>query len=235
MLRNRQNTKLSDFLKYLADYQDAQASLPALNTLSRELGVGVATLREQLEVARTLGLVEVKPRTGMRRKPYTFTPAVQQSLDYAISLNKDHFIAFADLRAHIETAYWHEAVRALTSEDHRYLRELVDRAWSKLRGSPVEVPHPEHRELHLAIYHHLDNPFVSGILQAYWDGYESIGLNFFTDYKYLTDVWQYHRVMVDSICSGDIEAGYKALREHSDLIHLLFSSSQQPKERKRSR
>ena len=61
-----------------------------------ELGIGVAALREQLEVARSLGLVEVKPRTGMRRKPYSFAPAVMQSLDYAIALNKDHFLAFAD-------------------------------------------------------------------------------------------------------------------------------------------
>lgn len=225
MLRAHQNSKLSEFLRYLAEHQNVEAGLPTLSTLSRELGIGIAALREQLEVARTLGLVEVKPRTGIRRKPYTFTPAVLKSLDYAITLNKDYFIAFADLRRHIETAYWHEAVRMLTVEDHAYLRDLVERAWGKLRGSPVEVPHPEHRELHLSIYRRLENPFVSGILQAYWDGYESVGLNFFTDYKYLTEVWQYHQSMVDSICSNDVEAGYKALREHTDLIHLLFTSS----------
>src|SRR5690606_33602778 len=111
---------------------------------SRELGVGVAALREQLEVARALGLVEVKPRTGMRRKPYSFAPAVQQSLDYAIAMNKDHFLKFADLRQHIEIAYWREAVRSLTPEDHDALQNLVARAWEKLRGNPVEIPHPEH-------------------------------------------------------------------------------------------
>jgi hypothetical protein len=32
--------------------------------------------------------------------------------------------------------------------------------------------------------------------------------------------------MVDSICNDDTEAGYKALTEHTDLIHQLISSSQ---------
>jgi DNA-binding FadR family transcriptional regulator len=226
MIQERISSKISEFLRYLAAHEEAESGLPSLTELSRELGIGVATLREQLEVARALGLVEVKPRTGMRRKPYTFVPAVLKSLDYAIALNKDHFIAFADLRQHIETAYWHEAVKLLTPEDHALLRDLVARAWEKLRGSPIQIPHPEHRELHLTIYRRMNNPFVTGLLYAYWEAYEAVGLNFFTDYNYLTEVWQYHQKMVDSVCANDIEAGYQALSEHSDLIHQLISSSQ---------
>ncbi|MDP1780044.1 MAG: FCD domain-containing protein [Anaerolineales bacterium] len=225
MLRERVSPNISEFLRYLAAHPEAENSLPPLTELSRELSVGVAALREQLEVARSLGLVEVKPRTGMRRKTYTFAPAVLKSLDYAIALNKDHFIAFADLRQHIETAYWHESVNLLTPQDHAALQELVARAWKKLRGTPIEIPHPEHRELHLTIYGRLNNPFVTGLLQSYWDAYETVGLNFFTDYNYLTEVWNYHQKMVDAICSNDAEAGYRALSEHTDLIHQLISSS----------
>jgi DNA-binding FadR family transcriptional regulator len=226
MLRERIFPNISEFLSYLASHPEAENKLPPLKDLSRELGIGVAALREQLEVARSLGLVEVKPGTGMRRKPYSFAPAVLKSLDYAIALNKDHFIAFADLRQHVETAYWHEAVKLLAPEDHETLKELLARAWEKLRGNPIEIPHPEHRELHLAIYRRLENPFVTGLLQSYWDAYETVGLNFFTDYDYLTQVWTYHQQMVDSICNNDVEAGYKALTEHTDLIHQLISSSE---------
>lgn len=225
MLRERISPDISEFLRYLAAHEEAEGGLPTLNDLSRQLGVSVASLREQLEVARALGLVEVKPRLGMRRKPYSFAPAVMNSLDYAIALNKDYFLAFADLRRHIELAYWHEAIQYLTAEDHAVLRTLVARAWEKLRGTPIEIPHPEHRELHLTIYRRLNNLFVTGLLQAYWEAYEAVGLNFFTDYNYLTEVWQYHQKMVDSICNQDAEAGYKALAEHSDLIHQLISSS----------
>jgi DNA-binding FadR family transcriptional regulator len=222
MLRDR---PLSEFLQYLASHEQTEQSLPALTALSSELGVSVASLREQLEVARALGLVEVKPRTGIRRQPYHFLPAVRQSLQYALALDKGNFIAFADLRRHVETAYWHEAVQRLTPEDYAALHDLVARAWDKLRGSPIEIPHPEHRQLHLTIYCRLNNPFVTGLLQAYWDAYETVGLNFFTDYKYLTEVWTYHQKMVDSICNGKFEEGYQALIEHSDLINQLISSS----------
>ena len=225
MLRERPPLPLSEFLQYLASHEQTEQSLPALTALSQELGVSVASLREQLEVARALGFVDVRPRTGIRRLPYAFLPAVRQSLTYAIALDKESFIAYADLRRHIETAYWHEAVRKLTPDDHTALQNLVSRAWDKLRGSPVEIPHPEHRELHLTIYRRLDNPFVTGLLIAYWDAYESVGLNVFTDYKYLTEVWTYHRQMVDSICNGEFDAGYKALDEHSDLINQLITSS----------
>lgn len=216
----------SEFLRYLAIHPKAESGLPTLIEISHELGAGVAALREQLEVARALGFVEVRPRKGMRRKPYTFAPAVMISLNYAISLNKDHFIEFADLRQHLETAYWHQAVKSLTPEDHSELRDLLASAWEKLRGSPIEIPHAEHRELHLVIYRRLDNPFVNGLLQSYWDAYETVGLNFFTDYDYLTKVWKFHQKMVDSICANEVEEGYKALSEHSDLIHQIILSSQ---------
>ena len=52
---------------------------------------------------------------------------------------------------------------------------LIERALEKLRGTPVQVPHEEHRKLHLMIYSRLDNPFVTGILEAYWDAYEAVG------------------------------------------------------------
>jgi len=63
---------------------------------------------------------------------------------------------------------------------------------------------------------------VSGILEAYWDAYEGIGLNVFTDYAYLREVWEYHQRMVDSICSEDFEAGYRALVEHADMLADLL-------------
>ncbi len=69
----------------------------------------------------------------------------------------------------------------------------------------MQIPHEEHKQLHLTIFGRLENPFVSGILEAYWEAYESIGLNVFTDYAYLREVWGYHQRMVDSICSGDLE------------------------------
>ena len=137
MLRDRSSTDLSEFLRYLAAHPEAEDGLPSLPELSRELGISVAGLREQLEVARALGLVEVRPRTGTRRRPFSFAPAVNQTLGYALALDGSHFGKFAELRNHIEAAYWEEAVSQLTDEDKRQLQQLVVRAREKLRGNPV--------------------------------------------------------------------------------------------------
>lgn len=220
MLRERISPEISEFLRYLASHDEVERGLPTLNELSRELGIGVAALREQLEVARALGLVEVKPRMGTRRREYSFTPAIRQSLGYALALDHEHFRKYADLRNHVESAFWHQAVCKLTEEDKLELQKLVGRAWEKLRGTPVQVPHEEHCQLHLKIFSRLENPFVTGILEAYWEAYEAVGLNVFAGgYEYLQEVWQYHQKMVDAICTGNFQAGYEALVAHTDLLY----------------
>ena len=215
----------SEFLEYLASPARGDGSppvsnrIPTLNELSKHLGVSVACLREQLEVAKAMGLVEVRPRTGIRRLPYSFTPAVRQSLSYAIHQDRAYFEAFSDLRNHIEASYWDEAVRLLTPQDHATLQNLIGQAWDKLHGQQIRIPHSEHRQLHLCIFSRLENPFVQGILEAYWEAYEAVGLNVYADFEYLQKVWSYHQQMVEAIITGDFEAGYQALVEHKDLIY----------------
>jgi DNA-binding FadR family transcriptional regulator len=220
MLRERPSPDISEFMRYLATHHEVEDGLPSLKDLSVELRVSLASLREQLEVARALGLVEVRPRLGTRRRSYSFTPAVRQSLSYALALNDAHFHKFAELRRHVESAFWFEAVEKLTEDDQRELQSLVARAWEKLHGTPIQVPHEEHRNLHLLIYRRLENPFVTGILEAYWEAYEAVGLNVFAGgYEYLEEVWHYHQKMVEAICIGDYKSGHEALVAHTDLLY----------------
>jgi DNA-binding FadR family transcriptional regulator len=220
IIRNRISPNISEFFRYLATHEEVENGLPSLKKLSEELGVSVASLREQLEVARALGLVEVRPRLGTRRMEYSFAPAIRQSLGYALALDNEHFRKYSELRNHVEAAFWNEAVERLNEADKQELQNLINSAFEKLQGSPIQVPHEEHRWLHLTIFSRLENPFVTGILEAYWDAYENVGLNVFTGgYEYLQEVWRYHRQMVDAICSGKYEEGYKALVAHTDLLY----------------
>ena len=220
LIRDRTSPEISEFLRYLATHQEVENGLPSLKNLSLELGVSVASLREQLEVARALGLVEVRPRLGTKRRDYSFTPAIRQSLGYALALNNEHFRKYSELRNHVEAAFWYEAVAKLTEEDKSELQNLVTSAFEKLQGTQIRVPHEEHRNLHLMIFSRLGNPFVTGILEAYWDAYENVGLNVFTGgYDYLQEVWGYHQRMVDAICNSNYEDGYNALLAHTDLLY----------------
>ncbi|OQX63188.1 MAG: hypothetical protein B5M51_05330 [Anaerolinea sp. 4484_236] len=219
--------KSSDFLKYLIETssgEEASERIPPLAQLSGELGVSVSRLREQLAVAKAFGLVDVRSRVGIRRLEYSFAPAVQYSLLYAIKRKHKYFEDFLNLRCHVENAYFAQAVASLTPADHQELHKLVEDAWAKLEGRPIRIPYEEHRKLHLAIYRRLENVFVTGILEAYWDAYESVGLNVFADYEYLQKGWDYHQRLVEAISQGDTEQGLRLLREHFDLLIELIIS-----------
>jgi DNA-binding GntR family transcriptional regulator len=73
--------------------------------------------------------------------------------------------------------------------------------------------------LHLTIYSRLNNPFVTDLLEAYWDAYETVGLNVYSEFEYLERVWSYHQEMVEAILVGDFDRGYHALVEHIGMLH----------------
>jgi DNA-binding FadR family transcriptional regulator len=216
--------KLPEFLKYLAAREKNAEGIPALDQLSKDLGINRASLREQVAVARALGLVSVKPRTGTRQLPYSFLPALRQSLGYAILRDRAYFEKYSDLRTHVESAYFHQAVEKLTADDILELKELLKEAWAKLRGTPAKIPHGEHRALHLLMYKRLDNIFVTDILYAYWEAYEAVDLNIFTDYTYLTEVWEYHTKIVEAIACGEFDRAHQLTLEHTKLITVRPNS-----------
>lgn len=212
----------SDFLRYLlGNGCEPGTRLPSLDEISGEIGISVGKLREQFEVARMLGLVEASPRRGIRCLKYDFLPAVRLSLLMALALDPQAFRSFSMLRIHLETAFWDEAVVLLTEEDKAHLHELVAQAQAKLNHERIQIPYPEHRAFHLGIFRRLENPFVLGLLEAYWDAYEAVELNTYADYQYLQEVWSYHGRIAEAISAGDAAGGKELLVQHMRLIDKM--------------
>jgi DNA-binding FadR family transcriptional regulator len=211
--------RLSIFMQYLSTLSESNgAKIPSLIELSQILGVSVASLREQMEVARIMGLIEVKPRTGIQKVPYSFSKSVLINLTYALINDPSSFDAYSDLRKHIESAYWKEAVSLLSTEDVDGLFTIINVAFNKLHAKPPQIPHEEHKRFHLSMYKKLNNIFVTGILEAYWQAYEDVGLDVYTDLQYLEQVWLYHQKTVESIAKGELDSGYKSFAEHMEMI-----------------
>lgn len=211
----------SEFMQYIASLpDDGDGRVPPLSELSQMLGISVATLREQLEVARMMGIVEVKPRAGIHKLSYSFKPAVMTSLTYALASESAPFAQYANLRKHLEASYFVEAVKALMPEDKRELEAIVVRAEEKLRRHPAVVPVSEHRDFHLLIYKRLNNPFVIGLLEAYWDIYKASGFEIYPDMEYVNRIWQYHRKTIDLIKDRQYDLAQQSLMEHMELIAL---------------
>lgn len=212
----------SDLLEYIVQegFQPGDR-LPTINELQADerLGISISKVREQLEVARALGLVEVKSKTGMKMKSYSFTPAVRLSLFFALAQDQHSFELFGEVRNHIEVAFWSEACTLLQDEDKQIMRDCLDKARAKLNGKPIRIPNEEHRTFHLTVFRRLENPFVMGILEAYWDAYAAVELNRYSDYSYLQQVWNYHEAIFEAICKGDYERAKSLFIDHTNLLH----------------
>jgi DNA-binding FadR family transcriptional regulator len=212
----------SDFLRFLLSQAGEPGSrLPSLTAISAETGLSVGKLREQFEVARAIGLVEASPRRGIRTLRYDFLPAVRLSLLVALALDRNMFRSYSALRTHLETAFWDEAVPLLTDDDKARLCDLVAHAQAKLNLDRIQIPYPEHRAFHLTIFSRLDNPFVQGLLAAYWDAYEAVELNTYADYGYLQEVWGYHEQIAEMLRAGDYDRGKDLLIEHMRLLDRM--------------
>lgn len=222
----------SEFLQFLVRQRIASGErVPTLTELSDELGLSVGKLREQLEVARHLDIVSVRPRKGIRREPFNFQPALLTSLLFSIATNEASFAQFSQLRQTVEAGFWLEAVAQLTADDIAGLRDLLGQANQKLHGSPPHIPNQEHRDFHLRLFAHLDNPFVKGLLEAYWDAYDAVEVTAFASYQYWLDVWDYHEQIVDAIEAGELASSQTLLIAHFALLREAPTFSQNGKKK----
>lgn len=213
------NSTLSPFMKYLASLPaDAPSRLPPLTQLSHQLNISVASLREQMEVARAMGIIEVHPRTGIHKVKFSFTHTVVMSLVYGNECGEDAFQQISDLRKHIESAYWQEAASQLSPVHIEQLNQLVEKAFQKLHARPPQIPVEEHKSFHLIMYQKVANPYVQGILEAYWILYELTGMAVYADLQYLEQVWHFHRRMVEALSRSEFDAGYRVFKDHIDLM-----------------
>jgi DNA-binding FadR family transcriptional regulator len=197
--------------------------LPAMGELAKALRVSRGKLREELIAAQTFGIVEMRPGDGTYVRPFDFYAPIRTMVLYGIAGDKRSFDAYYKLRAQIEICFWDDAVRALTPEDHAHLYRILDGAEAKLHSRPVEIPHEEHRELHLSMFSRLDNPFVQGLIAAYWDAYEAVGLHRYYDLSYFTRMWDWHREMVDAVVAGEYRQSREILTRHFTLLEDRLS------------
>ncbi len=194
--------------------------MPSINELASDdhLNISSSKIREQLEVAKSLGLVEVRSKIGTRVQEYSFAPAVRLSLFVALSQDDRLFESFSQLRTHVETAFWHEACDLLTDEVIKTMKQCIEQARQKLNSHPIRIPNSEHRRFHLSLFENLDNPFVHGILEAYWDAYDLISVNQYMDYEYLQQVWTFHEQILQAIRDQQFDVAQSLFVEHTTLL-----------------
>lgn len=209
----------SEFINYLVAHERHGSNrLPPLSKISEETHLGVGKLREQMAVARALGLINAAPRRGIEALSYDFLPAVRASLEAGMALDASCFQEFADLRVSLESSFWNDAVGSMTNEDLLQLEELCQTADAKLAGAPTEIPREEHREFHLTIFRNLGNPFVLALLTAYWDVYQTVAQKYYEDLSHLREIWIQHWEIVEALRNGDVDRSREQHIKHMRLL-----------------
>lgn len=203
--------------------------LPPIKELASEAHLGISTskVREQLEVARAMGLVDVRTNVGIRLRDFDFAPLVRLGVFYALARDIGNFEQFSTLRTHIELAFWDEACDAMRPDDVTIMRESIRSARHKLTSHPIRIPYAEHRTFHLTMFQRLDNPFVTGILTAYWDAYDAVATNQYAMLSYWQQVWDYHERILDYIEAGDTAGAKTAFLEHTALLRYPHEAIEQ--------
>jgi len=219
-----QDALLPPILQYIVDHdlkpegEGESSKLRPMDELCRELGISRGKLREQLIAAEAWGVVEMRPGDGTYVRPVDFYTPIRTLLLYSVTLDRENFTRYYELRTQLEIAFWEDATSKLMPEDKEKLQRIIERAERKLVGRPVEIPHREHRDLHLLAFSRLGNDYVLGLLRAYWDAYEAVGLHLYFDYDYYQAMWSSHKAMVDAIIAGQYAEGREILGQHFTLL-----------------
>jgi len=216
---NKLTQKQKLFFDYLISHAQNANKTISIDQIGGDLNMSATSVRELLELAKAIGLVKIEPRKGIQLLPYKFSPAVSKSLQVALCINHDFFDQYFHLRNQIEKVYFRDAVMEISQERIGTLKAIVQKANDMLNEDNPRIPHAEHRSFHLIMYQGLENVFVYGILESFWDMYEMAGLNLYEDLEYLRNVWNYHEQIIDKIEKKDINKAYSTLVEHMELIH----------------
>ena len=220
------SNKQSAFIEYLLSLtQEGKNRLPSISQIGQELGMSTPCIREQMELAKILGLIQVQPRKGISILPYDFSQAVIKSLYCAIKSDNDYFHQYSNLRNQLEKSFFIQSATMLNISDISAIKSVVQNAKNKLNAKHIQIPHKEHRTFHLRIYSKLENVFVNGLLNSYWDMYEVVGLDQYFDLSYLEKVWNYHDRIIKNVAIGEFNKAYQILSEHINLIYKREDST----------
>jgi DNA-binding FadR family transcriptional regulator len=205
-------------LSYLANTVKEGKSIPSIAQLGIDLGLSNASVREQLEVARQLELVEVKTKTGIQVTPFSVKPAICLASRYALDINPDLIWEMYSVRQQLELSYWQKAVVKLGREEVEQLGHIIDSAFHKIHNRPIIIPVEEHRDFHLTIYRPLNNTFLQSLLESFWTLFQDSENRLYSDQISLETVWDYHKKIFKAIDSKEYEMGYDALLTHFDIV-----------------
>lgn len=198
--------------------------LPAERSLCEEFAVARGTLRKALSTLEELGVLRIKPNSGIYvqgvspgRLPRTFLPPGLDRVDLGDVVTARKAIELAALR---------QAVERITPQDLRILHELLDRMGQAIDDLPAFL------ELDLAFHQTLvrfsGNAVLATAFEAIYDYHRFSAVYTSQQEGEEAAALRFHKRLLEAIHTGDAKAACRVLERHLDDIKRY---SRHPKRR----
>lgn len=195
-------------------------TIPTEQHLAATLGVSRPALREALAVLEAFGAV--RSRQGARRTLGSFDASILMDEMLKLLPPTAHDLReLLDVRRVLEVAFFPIAVADMPPRKIRELRTITDRMEAKAARGTDFVE--EDAQFHSAIYAHLGNKTLEGLLGSFWGMFEASSNETRTG-RDLPASARSHARIVDALEAGDTALAVHQLNVHFfDVRARLFS------------
>lgn len=140
-------------------------ALPPEGVLAERLGISRPSLREGVKALESLGIVEARHGDGLFVSAFSFDSIIE-NLPYAAVADGKQLFDLLQVRAALENGVICEIVDRIGSEDKQRLRALANLMLEAARRN--EPFDKEDGEFHATLYRCLNNPFLSRLVDLFW-------------------------------------------------------------------
>ena len=189
--------------------------LPAERALCREFDVARGTLRKALSELDALGVVRIKPNSGIyvqgvapARLPKSLLPPDFTRVDLA---------DIVDARKAIELAALRQAVERMSARDIRQLQTIVDRMSSSVEDLPAFLEHD--LAFHQTLVRASGNAVLATAFEAIYEYHRFSAVYTSQHEGEEAEALDFHRRLLAAIVQRDVRASCRILGKHLDAIN----------------
>jgi GntR family transcriptional repressor for pyruvate dehydrogenase complex len=189
--------------------------LPAERALCQEFDVARGTLRKALSELEALGVVQIKPNSGIYVQGVAPTRLPKALLPP--DFTRVNLADIVDARKAIELAALRQAVERMSARDLRQLQTIVDRMSADIDDLPAFLEHD--LAFHQMLVRASGNAVLATAFEAIYEYHRFSAVYTSQREGEEAEALQYHRRLLTAIAQRDVRASCRILGEHLDAIN----------------
>ena len=194
--------------------------LPPETQLAQQLGISRNSVREAVKSLASLGILEVRPGTGLFVRDFSFDPLLE-NLAFGLLSRRNELKELSDVlavRSHLEYAMAEQAVAAATPEQLKELDSILDRMRAATKAGKYSAE--ADRAFHQTLWKNVDNIIFSKVLDIFWKIHDQAREHELIPGPLNPELtYQRHVEIAAALREGDIDALHTALERHSSGLH----------------